>query len=144
MRAGIIGVAAACLVAPVAVLLSPLTPVGLARLAEPDPGFAVDAATLILGTISVLLLTIAASAIPALTAARTANAARRTHHAADVRRDAGSRCSSPVSAVTQPGRPAPSRWATGLGHPCPVLINARHMSVMWTTPRRPVSPATGR
>jgi hypothetical protein len=72
MRAGVIGVAAACLVAPVAVLLSPLTPVGLARIAEPDPGFAVDAAPLILGTISVLLLTIAASAIPAWTAARTA------------------------------------------------------------------------
>jgi FtsX-like permease family len=72
MRAGVIGVAAACLVAPVAVLLSPLTPVGLARIAEPDPGFAVDGATLILGTISVLVLTIAASAIPAWTAARTA------------------------------------------------------------------------
>jgi hypothetical protein len=74
MRAGVIGVAAACLVAPVAVLLSPLTPVGLARLAEPNPGFAVDATTLIVGTISVLLLTIAASVIPALTAARTAAA----------------------------------------------------------------------
>jgi hypothetical protein len=72
MRAGVIGVAAACLVAPVAVLLSPLTPVGLARIAEPDPGFAVGAAALILGTISVLLLTIAASAVPAWTAARTA------------------------------------------------------------------------
>ena len=74
LRAGVIGVAAASLVAPVAVLLSPLTPVGLARIAEPNPGFAVDATTLILGTISVLLLTIAASAIPALTAARTAAA----------------------------------------------------------------------
>jgi FtsX-like permease family len=72
LRAGVIGVAAACLVAPVAVLLSPLTPVGLARIAEPDPGFALDAAPLILGTISVLVLTILASAIPAWTAARTA------------------------------------------------------------------------
>jgi hypothetical protein len=72
MRGGVIGVAAACLVAPVAVLLSPLTPVGLARIAEPDPGFAVDATPLVLGTISVLLLTIAASAFPAWTAARTA------------------------------------------------------------------------
>ncbi len=43
VRAAIIGMAAACVVVPVAVLLSPLTPVGLARIAEPHPGFAVDA-----------------------------------------------------------------------------------------------------
>jgi hypothetical protein len=33
----------------VAVLLSPLTPVGLAQIAGPDPGFAVDALPLALG-----------------------------------------------------------------------------------------------
>jgi hypothetical protein len=41
-RAAIIETASACVVVPVAVLLSPLTPAGLARIAEPGPGFAVD------------------------------------------------------------------------------------------------------
>jgi hypothetical protein len=72
LRAAIIGVVAACMVVPMAVLLSPLTPIGLARIAEPDLGFAVDALPLALGVVSVLLLTILAAAVPALTAARTA------------------------------------------------------------------------
>jgi hypothetical protein len=77
IRAAIIGLASACVVAPVAVLLSPLTPVGLARIAEPDPGFAVDALPLVLGAVLVAVLTMLASAVPAWTAARTAAAARR-------------------------------------------------------------------
>jgi predicted lysophospholipase L1 biosynthesis ABC-type transport system permease subunit len=72
LRAAFIGVVAACVVVPMAVLLSPLTPIGLARIAEPDPGFAVDALPLALGVASVLLLTILAAAVPAWTAARTA------------------------------------------------------------------------
>ncbi|HEX5299453.1 MAG TPA: FtsX-like permease family protein [Streptosporangiaceae bacterium] len=67
-RAGVIGVAAACVVVPVAVLLSPLTPIGLARIAEPDPGFAADAVPLILGAVSAAVLTAVAAAIPARTA----------------------------------------------------------------------------
>jgi hypothetical protein len=72
LRAALIGVAAALVVIPVAVLLSPLTPIGLARIAEPDPGFAVDAFPLVLGATSVLLLTVLVGAVPAWTAARTA------------------------------------------------------------------------
>ena len=72
LRAAIIGVVAACLVVAIAVLLSPLTPIGLARIAEPDPGFAVDALPLAVGVASVLLLTILAAAVPAFTAARMA------------------------------------------------------------------------
>jgi predicted lysophospholipase L1 biosynthesis ABC-type transport system permease subunit len=72
LRAVIIGVVAALVVIPIAVLLSPLTPIGLARIAEPDPGFAVDAFPLVLGATSVLLLTVLVGAIPAWTAARTA------------------------------------------------------------------------
>ena len=71
-RAAIIGVVAACMVVPMAVLLSPLTPIGLARIAEPDPGFAVDALPLVVGVVSVLFLTILSAAVPAWTAARTA------------------------------------------------------------------------
>jgi hypothetical protein len=71
-RAAIIGVAAACVVVPAAVLLSPLTPVGLARIAEPHPGFAFDAVPLVLGAVLAAVLTMLASAVPAWTAARTA------------------------------------------------------------------------
>jgi hypothetical protein len=60
----------------VAVLLSPLTPVGLARIAEPDPGFAVDAWPLVLGAALVALLTMLAAAVPAWTGAGTATTSR--------------------------------------------------------------------
>jgi FtsX-like permease family len=72
LRAGIIGVAAACMVVPTAILLSPLTPIGLARIAEPNPGLAVDGFALVLGVVAVLFLTILAAAVPAWTATRTA------------------------------------------------------------------------
>jgi hypothetical protein len=77
VRAAIIGLVAACMVVPVAVLLSPLAPIGLARIAEPDPGVAVDALPLLLGVLSVLLFTILGAAVPAWTAARTARAGSR-------------------------------------------------------------------
>jgi ABC-type lipoprotein release transport system permease subunit len=72
LRATIIALAAACMVVPIAVLLSPLTPIGLARIAEPDPGFAVDAFPLVIGTGSVLVLTVLVATVPAWIAARTA------------------------------------------------------------------------
>jgi putative ABC transport system permease protein len=72
VRAAIIGVASVCVVVPVAVLLSPLTPVGLAKIAEPDPGFAVDALPLVLGAVLAAVLTLLASAVPAWAAARMA------------------------------------------------------------------------
>src|SRR4029077_2759325 len=75
-RAAVIGVASACMVIPVAVLLSPLTPIGLARIAEPGPGFAVDTLPLVLGAVLVAVLTMLASAVPAWTAARTATTSR--------------------------------------------------------------------
>ena len=72
VRAAIIGVASACVAVPVAVLLSPLTPVGLAQIAEPDPGFTFDALPLLLGAIFTVFLALLAAAVPAWTAARTA------------------------------------------------------------------------
>ncbi|MFL5798278.1 MAG: FtsX-like permease family protein [Actinomycetota bacterium] len=74
-RAVAIGLAAAVVAVPVAVLLSPLTPIGLARIAEPDPGFLVDPAALAIGAFSVLLLTPLVAAIPAWRAARSAASA---------------------------------------------------------------------
>jgi len=76
VRVAIIGVASGCVVVPAAVLLSPLTPVGLARIAEPDPGIAVDDGPLILGAVLATVLTMLASAVPAWTAARTAATVR--------------------------------------------------------------------
>ena len=72
VRAAVIGMASACVTVPVAVLLSPLTPVGLAQIAEPDPGFTFDALPLLLGAIFTAVLALLAAAIPAWTAARTA------------------------------------------------------------------------
>jgi ABC-type lipoprotein release transport system permease subunit len=72
LRVMIIGALAGFLTVPAAILLSPLTPIGLARIAEPHPGFAVDPFPLILGAVSVLLLTVLVGALPAWTAARTA------------------------------------------------------------------------
>jgi hypothetical protein len=75
-RATVLGLASACVVVPSAVLLSPLAPIGLARIAEPDPGFAVDALPLVLGAVGVAVLTVLVSAIPAWTATRTATTRR--------------------------------------------------------------------
>jgi ABC-type lipoprotein release transport system permease subunit len=74
LRVMIIGAVAGFLTVPTAILLSPLTPIGLARIAEPHPGFAVDPFPLVLGAVSVLLLTVLVGALPAWTAARTATA----------------------------------------------------------------------
>ena len=76
LRAAIIGLASACVVVPAAVLLSPLTPVGLARIAEPHPGLAVDAVPLVLGAVLAAVLTMLACAVPAWAAARTAAVVR--------------------------------------------------------------------
>jgi hypothetical protein len=72
LRVLIVGAVAGFLTVPTAILVSPLTPIGLARIAEPDPGFAMDAFPLVLGAISVLLLTVLVGIVPAWTAARTA------------------------------------------------------------------------
>jgi hypothetical protein len=77
LRAAIIGLASACVVVPAAVLLSPLTPVGLARIAEPDPGFAVDAWPLVLGAALAAFLTVLACTVPVWTAARMATRGER-------------------------------------------------------------------
>src|SRR6185437_2795313 len=56
VRAGVIGVCGALLAVTVAVLASPLTPIGLARQAEIDPGLAVDVPVLAVGAVVLLIL----------------------------------------------------------------------------------------
>jgi ABC-type lipoprotein release transport system permease subunit len=77
IRAFVVGLAGALLAVPVAILLSPLTPIGLARIAEPDPGVAVDGIVLALGATSVLVLVVLSAALPAWRAARAASPAAR-------------------------------------------------------------------
>jgi hypothetical protein len=71
VRAGAAGLAAALLAVPVAILLSPLTPIGLARIAEPNPGIWVDPLVLIAGALAVAVLVPLAAAVPAWLAARS-------------------------------------------------------------------------
>ena len=72
VRAAAIGTVAACLAVVLAFAFSPLTPIGLARDLEPNPGFALDVLVLALGGAGVLLLVVSAGAVASLQA-RTAH-----------------------------------------------------------------------
>ncbi|MFN2607109.1 MAG: FtsX-like permease family protein [Acidimicrobiales bacterium] len=67
--AGTAGLVGAAVGLVVALALSPLTPVGVARTAEPHPGVAVDAVALGLGALASLVLVLVAGAWPAWRAA---------------------------------------------------------------------------
>jgi ABC-type lipoprotein release transport system permease subunit len=70
-RAVAIGLLAAPIAVVVAFVLSPFTPIGLARIAEPDPGFAADALALGVGAVATLGVVLIVAALPALLAARS-------------------------------------------------------------------------
>ena len=110
-RAALIGVAAAAVAVVTAVALSPLTPVGIAHVAEPSPGLSGDAVVLALGALGTVLLALAAAAYPSWRAARppsTADDARASTSTA--LRDALARASVPppvaagVRLALDPGR----------------------------------------
>lgn len=73
IRAAAIGAVAAAASVALAFAVSPLTPVGLARELEPDPGFALDVRTVVIGAVVVLL---ALTVVGWLTSARTRHEAR--------------------------------------------------------------------
>ena len=52
VRAGFVGAVAAVVAVVVAVMASPITPIGLARTLEPDPGFSLDAAAIVVGALA--------------------------------------------------------------------------------------------
>jgi hypothetical protein len=93
IRAGAIGLAGAAIAVVVAVLLSPLTPTGVARIAEPHPGFEVDGVVVAIGAIGTVLLVALLGAIPAWRAATVAGTALGT---ADLQ---GSQRPSTIAAV---------------------------------------------
>jgi hypothetical protein len=88
-----------------AFLLSPLTPVGEARLAEASNGFAFDVLVLLLGAAAVIVAVLALGVAPAVLGART-------------------RMRGETGRTTHPSRTA--QLLTGLGAPPSVLIGVRH------------------
>jgi ABC-type lipoprotein release transport system permease subunit len=64
-----------------AFLLSPLTPVGEARLADPSPGFAFDPSILLLGALAALVITVALGVWPVISSTRTSASAQMTRPA---------------------------------------------------------------
>lgn len=80
------------------VLLSPLTPVGVARQAELRPGFAVNLAYLGVGLASMVLFVVVLSVIPALWIAPSSSRTRR----ASTRITAGSRVSGALASAGAP------------------------------------------
>jgi hypothetical protein len=102
-RLGLVAAVAAAVALVVAVSLSPLFPLGLARVAELDPGVTVDAATLGVGAAVVVLALLALGAWPAW---RVAGAGRSATGAGDRRSalaGALARSSFPVTAVAGVG-----------------------------------------
>ena len=71
VRAALVGAAGAALAVAAAVALSPLTPIGVARLAEPAPGVAVDWLILTVGALAIVALIAGCAMLPAWRAART-------------------------------------------------------------------------
>jgi len=74
VRATAVAVVGGLIAVALAVAASPLTPIGPARLAEPSPGLAANAAMLAIGFGIIVLALVAATAYPAWRAARTAQA----------------------------------------------------------------------
>ena len=97
-KAALVAAGGAAIAVGVAVLLSPFMPLGLARIAEPDPGFAVDWLVVGAGAASVLLLV---SVMGVLPARRAAGPAVRVGA-----RDGGARPSVVTRAITRLGMPA--------------------------------------
>lgn len=77
LRALLIGVLAACVAAGIAIAVSPLAPIGLARRAELAPGIAVDAPVLMIGVLAIVCVVLIAAAIPAFRGARAASRGAR-------------------------------------------------------------------
>ena len=77
LRAGVVAVLGSMVAVLIAVAASPLTPIGPARRAEPDPGIRLDGPMLVLGALVILLSVLALAAIPAWRYARTRAGADR-------------------------------------------------------------------
>jgi FtsX-like permease family/MacB-like periplasmic core domain len=75
LRAGAIAVVGAAIAVGFGIVLSSLTPTGVARIAEPDPGIAVDLPVVAAGVLGIVVLVVVLGALPSWRAARTAASA---------------------------------------------------------------------
>jgi len=107
VRAGVIALGGGVVAVAVAVALSPLTPIGLARRAEINPGFAVNVAVLAIGFILLVIITLLRALLPAWRAAR------------NVRQDA-------VATPVRPSRLRVAAAGSGLG---PAAVAGMSMSL---------------
>jgi hypothetical protein len=110
VRVGLVGAGAALLAAVLAVAASPLTPIGLARQAEIDPGLSADVPVLALGVVGVLLAVLARAAMAAWWVTRTGGGLDRMPQRPSLVVDRVARAGATPSAVTgirlalEPGR----------------------------------------
>jgi hypothetical protein len=123
VRVALVGAGGAVLAAALAVLASPLAPIGLARQAEVDPGFSVDVPVIALGVVAVLAAVLARAGIAAwwvTQAAGGAGAPDRAARPSSLAAEQVARAGATPSAVTgirlalEPGRGeagAPARTA---------------------------------
>src|SRR5437773_8323213 len=112
-KVALVATGGAAIAVGVAVLVSPLMPLGLARIAEPDPGFAADWLALGVGAASVLVLVCIVGLLPARRAARRAGRVGV--------RVGGARRAPVAGAIARAGMPASVtsgvRLATGAAGP---------------------------
>ena len=101
-KALVIGFASAVMAVVTAIALSPLFPLGLARIVEPDPGVDVDGAVLVVGAVGVLVLVAGLASLTGWWDLRRAT------------RRALRRPSRLVGAVSQSGAPPPIAVGTSL------------------------------
>jgi putative ABC transport system permease protein len=101
MRASLLALTGAALAVPIAVVLSPLAPRGLARAAEPHPGFAVDATAIGFGVLVAVAALLAFATIPIVRAAHLAAGFGAPQEAAE-------RVSRAGAMATRAGAPAPA------------------------------------
>jgi len=76
-RMAVAGSLGALLAVAIAIVASPVGPVGIIRVAEPDPGIRVDGPVLLVGGVAVLLATVLVSVWPAVRASRAIGQRRR-------------------------------------------------------------------
>ncbi len=100
LQGAIVGVGAAAVSVAVAVALSPLTPVGLARNAEPDPGVAVDAAVLAGGAAVIVAVVSARAAVTGWLVVREAATARRAPGRPSAAAERAARAGAPATLVS--------------------------------------------
>jgi MacB-like periplasmic core domain/FtsX-like permease family len=102
-RVGLIGLVAAVVAGITAAAASPVFPLGLARIAEPHPGFHFDAAAVLVGMVTTFLAVMACGTWPAWRSARVAAPLERTSRVERRRPGTGAliqRVGVPVSAAT--------------------------------------------